>query len=370
MAAAVVVIVATVFVSFPQKQNSPTVAQDNSGKGSLTILTISEGSLLTGATYSITPNPFAGTGTYSIQDGGQDDRNPAAGIIEVSGLRNGNFTVTQSQAPPGYDRDKLSKMVEVKGNSATATFSSTVTGTGTSGPPVKDIIYTAKFECGTIAGNEGPLRPGHYNTDIGVLNKQNFAVRMTWQAVVNDGKGSNAILQTLQPQASTGIVCDDLVRRLGNNNNDRFVEGFVLIDVPVDASLLGVLESNGSTVVGRQTTGVDLLDVQVFYTANALDQLPHEVLVDKIVFTIAADKSGKVPPEMTGKTLDVTIRSDFDRISDPVENVRAKLAEQYKLSAQEAAGLDIKIQSISVGAGTMIDDHALSLSRVPAQTSS
>jgi hypothetical protein len=368
MAAAVVIIMATVFVSFPQKQNVPTVAQEGSGKGSLTILTISEGSLLTGATYSITPNPFAGAGAYSIQDGGQDDRNPAAGIIEISGLRNGNFTVTQSQAPPGYDRDRLSKIVEVKDNSATATFSNTVTGTGISGPPIKDIIYTAKFECGTIAGEEGPLRPGHYNTDIGVLNKQNFAVRMTWQVVVNDGKGSNAILQTLQPQSSTGIVCDDLIRRLGNN--DKFVEGFVLIDIPVDSSLLGVLESNGSTVVGRQTTGVDLLDVQVFYTANALDQLPHEVLVDKVVFTIAADKSGKVPSEMVGKTLDVTIRSDFDKISDPVENIKAKLAEQYKLSAQEAAGLDVKIQSISVGAGTMIDDHALSLSRVPAQTSS
>lgn len=368
MAAALVVIAATVFVSFPQKQNAPTAAQDGSGKGSLAIITISGGSLLTGATYSITPNPFTGTGVYSIQDGGQDDRNPAAGIIEISGLRSGNFTVTQTQAPPGYDKDRLSKIVEVKGNSATATFSSAVTGASTTSPPVKDIIYTAKFECGTISGNEGPLRPGHYNTDIGILNKQNFAVRMTWQVIINDGKGSNAVLQTLQPQASTGIVCNDLLRHVVNNA--KFAEGFLLVDVPVDASLLGVLESNGSTVVGRQTTGTDLLDVQVFYTANALDELPREVLVDKIVFTITADKSGKVPQEMLGKTLDVTVRSDFDKVSDPVENVRAELAGQYKLSPQEASGLGIKIESISVGAGTMIDDHALSLSRAPAQTSS
>ena len=368
MAAALVILIVTVFVSFPQRQNAPTAAQDASGKGSLTILTMSGRSLLAGGTYSITPNPFTGSGVYSIQDGGQDDRNPAAGMIEISGLRSGNFTVTQMQAPPGYDKDRLSKIVEVKAGSVTAIFSNPITGANAASPPVKDLIYTAKFECGTIAADEGPLRPGHYNTDIGILNKQNFAIRMTWQVIVNDGKGSNAILQTLQPQTSTSIICKDLLRHTGTNG--KFVEGFLLVDVPMDASLLGVIESNGSTVVGRQTTGVDLLDMQVFYTANALEELPHEVLVDKIVFTIAADKSGRLPHEMIGKTLDVTVRSDFDKVSDPIEKVRVELAGQYKLSPQEASGLEVKIESISVGAGTMIDDHALSLSRVPAQTSS
>ncbi|HEX6067373.1 MAG TPA: hypothetical protein VFZ05_01110 [Nitrososphaera sp.] len=225
----------------------------------------------------------------------------------------------------------------------------------------KTIVYTAKFECGTISGNEGPLRPGHYDTDIGILNKQDFGVQFTWTAVVNDGRTTHPVLKELEPQTSTGIVCENLRQLVGD---EEFVEGFVIIEVPVS----GQLFSGSSAVVGRQGDTIDILDVQVFYTANALEELPHEVLVDKIVFTIESDPSGKLPEEIIGTTLDVTVRSDLDEISDPVERIRAVLAEKYELSAQEAASLDITVQMVSVGAGTMIDDHALSLSRVPPQT--
>jgi hypothetical protein len=223
------------------------------------------------------------------------------------------------------------------------------------------VLYTAKFECGTISGNEGPLRPGHYDTDIGILNKQDFDVQFTWTAVVNDSRTSHPVPKELKSQTSTGIVCNDLRVLVGN---EKFVEGFVIIEVPVS----GQLYSGSSTVVGRQGSTIDILDVQVFYTANALEELPHEVLVDKIVFTIHSDPSGKLPNEMIGKTLDVTVRSSLDEISDPVERVRTVVAEKYNLSAQEAAGLDITVEMISVGVGTMIDDHAISLSRVPPQT--
>lgn len=225
----------------------------------------------------------------------------------------------------------------------------------------ESVVYTAKFECGTISGNEGPLRPGHYDTDIGILNKQDFNVQFTWTAVVNDGRTSHPVPEELAPQTSTGIVCNHLRTLVGN---EKFVEGFVIIDVPVS----GQIFSGSSTIVGRQGSTVDILDVQVFYTANALEQLPHEILVDKIVFTIGSDPSGKVPQEMVGRILDVTLRSSLDEISDPTEKVRDFIAERYELSEQEAAGLEITVESVSAGVGTMIDDHALSLSRVPPQT--
>lgn len=225
----------------------------------------------------------------------------------------------------------------------------------------KTIVYTTKFECGTISGSEGPLRPGHYDTDIGILNKQDFGVQFTWTVVVNDGITTHPVLKELEPQTSTGIVCENLRQIVGD---EEFVEGFVIIEVPVS----GQLFSGSSAVVGRQGDTVDILDVQVFYTANALEELPHEVLVDKIVFTIESDPSGKLPEEIIGRTLDVTVRSGLDEISDPVERVRMVLAEKYDLSAQEAAALEINVEMVSVGAGTIIDDHALSLSRVPPQT--
>ncbi|MGI0048385.1 MAG: hypothetical protein ACREAW_02495 [Nitrososphaera sp.] len=230
---------------------------------------------------------------------------------------------------------------------------------------IRNIIYNVKFECGTISGDEGPLRPGHYDTDIGIFNKQDFAVKTQWSATANDGKNTNSILRTLQPQGSTGIVCKDLRQVLGNNQS--FVEGFVIINVPVEPGLLGSL-SDGTTVLGR-AEDINILEVQAFYTANALDELPHEVLVDKITFTIANDTSGKVPAEMIGKILDITVSSTMNEISDPEAKVKDALAEKYALSDQERAGLEIEIQGVGVGVGTMIDDHAISLSKVSPQAS-
>jgi hypothetical protein len=230
---------------------------------------------------------------------------------------------------------------------------------------IRNIIYNVKFECGTISGDEGPLRPGHYDTDIGILNKQDFSVKIQWSAIANDGKNTNSILKTLQPQGSTGIVCKDLRQVLGNNQS--FVEGFVIINVPVEPGLLGSL-SDGTTVLGR-AEDINILEVQAFYTANALDELPHEVLVDKISFVIMNDTSGKVPAEMIGKILDITVPSTMNEISDPEAKVRIALAEKYVLSDQERAELEIEIQGVGVGVGTMIDDHAISLSKVTPQAS-
>jgi hypothetical protein len=229
--------------------------------------------------------------------------------------------------------------------------------------PIRNLIYNVKFECGTISGDEGPLRPGHYDTDIGILNKQDFEVKVQWSATANDGRNTNSILRTLQPQGATGIVCKDL-RQVLQSNKD-FVEGFVIINVPLEPGLLGSL-SGGNTVLGR-ADDINLLEVQAFYTANALDELPHAVMVDKITFAITNDTSGKIPQSMMMKILDVTVPSAVNEITDPVDEVKGVLAEKYGLSEQELANLEIEIQNVSVGVGTMIDDHAISLSKISPQ---
>ena len=226
---------------------------------------------------------------------------------------------------------------------------------------VENVFYNVKFECGTIQGSEGPLRPGHYDTDIGIFNKQDFPVGMTWTVIVNDGASTNAILKMLQPQSSTSIVCQDLSRSFGDGN---FTEGFVRIHVPLDPGLLASL-SGGIAVLGG--TEIDLLEVQAFYTANTLTELPREVLVDKIVFAILNDTSGKIPQSMLMKILDVTLPSAMNEISDPESKVKQALAEKYSLSEQELAGLEIEVQSVGVGVGTMIDDHAISHSIIMPQ---
>jgi hypothetical protein len=371
-----------------QSQNLLTIfaaSSSSSNAGSLTIISVS-GSLLTNqSTYVISPDPFDNFANYTIHDGSSADKNNAAGIVEISGLPEGQYVVTQIEASSQYETDKISKTVEImnESRSGVAIFNNFAWQEGSEQQqqqqqqqhqevqnrtsPIRNLTYYVKFECGTISGDEGPLRPGHYDTDIGILNKQDLATQIHWSVTANNSRNTNSIIRTLEPQGSTNIVCKDLQNIIGSEQ--RFVEGFVIINLPLEPGVLASL-SDGAQVLGRSLEDLDnLLEVQAFYTANALDELPHEVLVDKIIFAIVNDTSGKIPLEMMNKTLDITVPSSLNEISDPEIKVRELLAEKYGLSNLELANLQIEIMNVSGSVGTMIDDHAISLSTIMPQPS-
>jgi hypothetical protein len=375
--ATVAVIISAAFAMLSRQDSSITSAAANgSNTGTLTIISVSDGFLIGQSTYIISPDPFSNSSNYTIQDDGIADENNTAGIVQISGVPDGRYVVTQLEASPGYQSDKLSKIVEImdQGDDV-ATFNSIAGQEDEQQQPplrnsttqIRNLIYNVKFECGTISKDEGPLRPGHYDTDIGILNKQDFAAKIQWSITANDSKNTNSIIRTLEPQGSTSIVCKDLHKILGNDQ--KFAEGFVIINMPLEPGLLASL-SDGTQILGRNFEDINnLFEVQAFYTANALDELPHEVLVDKITFAIVNDTSGKIPAEMIKKTLDITLPSTLNEISDPEIKVKGMLAEKYALSAQELANLQIEIRSVNVGVGTMIDDHAISLSTIMPQAS-
>src|SRR3970282_1567900 len=143
--------------------------------------------------------------------------------------------------------------------------------------PIQNITYTAKFVCGSVFGNEGPLRPGHYDTDISIFNKQNFPITILWNIVINDGASSNSILKNLDEETSTAIVCKQIRDLLDlENNNGALVEGFAIIRIQLDSM---IETGNGKVLRDITEDEINLLDVQAFYTANALPTLPHEVIV-------------------------------------------------------------------------------------------
>jgi hypothetical protein len=381
IAATAAVIISAVFVVL-QSQNILTIfAANGSSTGTLTIISVSDRSLTNQSSFVISPDPFGKSKNYTIQDGSSADGDNASGIVEVSGLPNGRYVVMQIEASSGYQMDKISKIVEVTDQSSTgvATFNSNISNPQSEQQeeqqrpqlnrtaPIRNLTYNVKFECGTISGDEGPLRPGHYDTDIGILNKQDLAAKIQWSVTANGSRNTNSIIRMLEPQGSTSIVCKDLQNILGNDQ--RFVEGFVIINVPLEPGLLASL-SDGTQVLGRDFEDINsLLEVQAFYSANALDELPSQVLVEKIMFSILNDTSGKIPGEMIGKTLDITVPSNLNEMSDIEMKVKDILAEKYALSPQELANLQIAIESSSVSVGTMIDDHAISLSTVMPQAS-
>jgi hypothetical protein len=366
-----------------QSQNLLTIfATNSSDAGKLTIISISDSSLTNQSGYVISPDPFGNFVNYTVHDGSSADENNAAGIVEISGLPEGRYVVTQTEPSSQYATNKLSKTVEImnQNRNGVAMFNN-ITGQESEQQqqqqkqqevqnrtsPIRNLTYYVKFECGTISGDEGPLRPGHYDTDIGILNKQDFATQIQWSVTANNSRNTNSIIRMLEPQGSTNIVCKDLQNIIGDDQ--RFVEGFVIINLPLEPGLLASL-SDGAQVLGRNFEDMNnLLEVQAFYTANALDELPHEVLVDKITFAIVNDMSDRIPLEIINKTLDITVPSSLNEISDPEIKAKDALAEKYGLSTQELAKLQIEIKSISGSVGTMIDDHAISLSTVMPQPS-
>jgi hypothetical protein len=355
----------------------------NNANGTLTIVTVSNnGSSLPGATYSISSYPATGSsGNFTITDDGPEDTNRVTrGIISISRLHGGNYMVTELKAPEGYIVDKLSKVIQISANqsSAGATFTNNNAPSQqqNNNSQIKSIIYTAKFECGSIIGNEGPLRPGHYDTDISIFNRQEYSINILLNVIVNGGANSNAIVKTIQPQTSTGVVCKDIRQFLGMGNNSKgLIEGFVIIRLDVNGGILGSIPSSGGgTVISSSPVTVDdinnFLDVHIFYTANALEFLPREILVKEIGFFILNDTSSKIPKSLLMKPLDITVQSQMNEIFDPESKIREILSGRYNLSDNEVAGLRIKIINMSIGVAAMIDDHAISSSIVRPQASS
>ena len=225
-----------------------------------------------------------------------------------------------------------------------------------------DIFYVAKFVCGSIEGNEGPLRPGHYDTSISILNKQVNKTSFYWNASLENDLVSHSTLISLESMYSTGINCAD-IKRVSGAEEKNLDQGFVLITVPKNYN---PSQPNELTTNLGNSTG---LEVQVFYTANALDTLSHEIVYEKISFYILHDDTGKIPSDMIKNTLDVTLKSEINSISNTELKVKKILAQNYNLSEDQLDKVQIRIKDVSIGVGSMIDDHAISLSILKPQTS-
>ncbi len=334
---------------------------------SLTIISLSsDNKLISGGQFTITPNPFTGIGNYTIKDNSADDtEKDKDGVITLSGIKNGNYNIIQTGITSGYSVDQIQKTIQVNNSSGVTTFTDLPTNDATaSSTSARSVTYTTKFECGSIYAGEGPLRPGHYDTDISLFNKQKFQTQVLWNTVLNNGPSSNAILLKMNAETSKSITCQDIRTALGNNN-ENFIEGFTIINVPLDSTF-----NEGTTMTSSSSNDINVLDVQAFYTANALDTLPHEVIVDKISFYIIQDGSGKIPVNMMQKTLDISVPSGLNQISDTEKKVKDALAKQYTLSDDDLTKIVIRIKDVSVGVGVLIDDHAISLSTVKPELGS
>jgi hypothetical protein len=256
--------------------------------------------------------------------------------------------------------------------------------------------YSARILCGTIAGEDGPLRPGRYDSDINIFNRQSFPVSFIWRAVLssdfqadsqNKGvRNGNFILMTLNPEASISISCNDIRQYLPahsrDSSNTDFFEGVLTISIELDPFVQGALSSSSSasnetdqyselviTSPSNQSSEptTNILSVDAIYTVNALEVASREIVLQLIEYSISDQgESTKIPSNMISKVLSVAVPIRTNETLNPDKQVRDILTREYSLSAAESQSLDILIRNLSLGVGALDDNHAISLQRINA----
>lgn len=231
---------------------------------------------------------------------------------------------------------------------------------------VKTVTYTPKFLCGNVTASEGPVRPGHYDTDISILNKQVYPIKLFMNVIPNDDKSSNSIIKVLEAESAMGITCRDILPLVTDSKN--LTEGFVLLTLPISGNMINAFPDpnnpEASILRSIDELQANLIDVQVFYTANALPQLPNEVIFNKIEFRILSDPSGKIPQAFLSKLLEVTLTSNADQVYDQVPRVKSLLKDRFSLSVSEVNAINIQIEKSEIDSLFTKDDHAISSSRL------
>ena len=275
-------------------------------------------------------------------------------------------------------------------NSSTSSISTNLD----SGPG--SLEYNARYLCGTIVGEDGPLRPGRYNSDINIFNRQLYPVSFFWNAIpsstpqsskVADGSAldsssstadTNYRLQALQPGESISLSCKDFVPSFLLYSNttdgvDRFIEGVSTISVDLDPSIQAAISSSSGIVISQPTgeatnePNTNILSVDAIYTVNALEVPSREIVLQLVEYSInKQDINGKLPTEIILKPLSITVPIRTNETVNPDTQVKDILAREYSLNATERQSLDITIRNLSLGVGALDDNHAISLQRINA----
>ena len=261
------------------------------------------GSVISDGKFLIIPDPYQKSASLEIYDNELVDSNKTIGVISLKDISNNNYTITQKASNNNYLPNTISKVVEINDDNP---ISSVLFVNNFNFKSEKPLISTSNLSHIMLnlyvvlsEVDEGPLRPGHYDTDISIYNKQNYPITLFWNVVFNNYNSSNSILNTINPKQSTGLVCKD-IRKLAHLNaqDTDLIEGFVIIQIE---------EINISSGTKESFTN-EPVSIQVFYTANALDSLPQETLVEKFVFQIINDSTGKIPESFLNKNLEVSIQ--------------------------------------------------------------
>lgn len=242
------------------------------------------------------------------------------------------------------------------------------------------VNYYARFNCGSIENDSGPLRPGKYDSDITIFNKKEFPITIIWKAIAIDQQyKSNFNILNIPPESIVNINCAKIfpfsqanlvvdsaapANSTANNTNNLsngFTEGIIKIEITINDGLLvnNFLNNQiGNMVINASEIG-DLVNVDVLHTVNTLDDLNKEALYLKTDFSILSN-DGKRTDNLTA-----IFNINPDEIINPANLIKNKLDSQIANNTNSSTNTsNILITNSEIISNTYTDNHALTVQKV------
>ena len=232
----------------------------------------------------------------------------------------------------------------------------------------KTVNYYARFNCGTISDDSGPLRPGKYDSDITIFNKKNYPITVIWKAIAIDQQVKNNFnILNIPSESIANINCAKVFPIQDNNATNsiqvlpkKFTEGIIKIEISVDNGLLVnnfLNNQNGNIILNESDIG-NLINVDVLHTVNTLDDLNKEVVYLKADFSILPRDKNEI------NNFTAVFHINPDEIVDPLSIIKNKISENNTNEKINVNASKILLGDTEIISDTLTDNHALTVQRV------
>ena len=265
----------------------------------------------------------------------------------------------------------------VLGSSGTLTMELASGQAGQAGQPSNDlgsyktVNYYARFNCGTISDDSGPLRPGKYDSDITIFNKKSYPITVIWKAIAIDQQVKNNFnILNIPSENIANINCAKILPIQDKNATNsipaalskKFTEGIIKLEISVDNGLLvnNFLNNQNANIMVNESDIGNLINVDVLHTVNTLDDLNKEVLYLKTDFSVLSKDKNKI------SNFTAVFHIDPDEIVDPLSIIKNKISENNTNQKIDINGSEILLKDTEIISDTLTDNHALTVQRVDA----
>jgi len=229
------------------------------------------------------------------------------------------------------------------------------------------VDYYARFNCGTIDNDNGPLRPGKYDSDITIFNRQTFPLTLIWKPIeINQENKNNFQTINIQPENIVNINCAKIFPS-SSTIKKGFIEGIALIRINVESGQLinNFLNNQGQFININSQQLNNLINVDVLHTVNTLDDLKKEVLFLKVDFLLNNNNGKKINQQTNKDNLTAIFQVEPNIIINThilVKNIINN--NSSSINSQHLSNDTIKVLGSRLFSNTLTDNHALTFQKV------